>query len=288
MIKIFCSTVEYYYHYGHSNVKVNIPPIIYQLKIPLNLTEERMITSAELIFRAHIASYRWVLEEHETIRISLVYNKKAPHHRYYKQVKEIILTKLIKIDDNASISFNVTKGLKRWLEINKEGIGIMKLEVAIVPPCTFSYVYLPPVLEFDTSFANRTQFIVMSIQQEQMKRKKRQTLDGDFCFGSPDEPNCCIRELTIDFEKDLGWTWILCPTSYQANYCVGLCPVLWPSASFATELFQIYAENNPGGPVQPCCSTEERSSLTLMLLDDNDNVKLTKLSDMIIHSCICR
>lgn len=291
LIPVLCSIIEYYYHYGYHNLKVNIPPIQYKLQIPLNLTNVRIVTSAELILLSHVASYRQVLQEIETIQISLIYKKDQD---YSKRVKETILTQVLSTDDGY-ISFNVTEAIKRWLEINQHlnGVGIMELEVAILPPHSLHYIHYPPVLEFDISSESNTQFVVMSAPPEQppeqmSSRKKRQILNGDFCFGSPNEPNCCIRELTINFEEDLGWTWVLSPLQYQANYCVGLCPVLWPSASFATQIFQLYAENNPGGAVQPCCSTEELSPLTLLILNGNGNTQLIKLSDMVIHSCICR
>lgn len=41
------------------------------------------------------------------------------------------------------------------------------------------------------------------------------------------EKNCCVRQLYIDFRKDLGWKWIHEPKGYHANFCLGPCPYIW-------------------------------------------------------------
>lgn len=44
---------------------------------------------------------------------------------------------------------------------------------------------------------------------------------------SSTEKNCCVRQLYIDFRKDLGWKWIHEPKGYHANFCLGPCPYIW-------------------------------------------------------------
>lgn len=36
-----------------------------------------------------------------------------------------------------------------------------------------------------------------------------------------------MRQLYIDFRKDLGWKWIHEPKGYHANFCLGPCPYIW-------------------------------------------------------------
>uniref|UniRef100_A0A7N4Q006 TGF-beta family profile domain-containing protein n=1 Tax=Sarcophilus harrisii TaxID=9305 RepID=A0A7N4Q006_SARHA len=56
--------------------------------------------------------------------------------------------------------------------------------------------------------------------------RNRRALDTDYCFSSS-EKNCCVRQLYIDFRKDLGWKWIHEPKGYHANFCLGPCPYIW-------------------------------------------------------------
>ena len=61
---------------------------------------------------------------------------------------------------------------------------------------------------------------------------------------SSTEKNCCVRQLYIDFRKDLGWKWIHEPKGYHANFCLGPCPYIW---SLDTQYSKVCLE-----PDTPC------------------------------------
>ena len=222
-----------------------------------------------------------------------------------KEDKELVVeTKIISTDNDEYVSFNATDAVDKWLEINQASAGMIDLEVVISCPESLSSkkMFLPAV-EFDVGSepSNTTAKLVVSFLKLEelndmsspsssagMRRKRQVTrLDGPFCYANPKEPNCCIRNLTIDFEKDFGWTWILSPKSYDPNYCTGLCPYFWPSISDSTRLLQTYRAFNPASAVEPCCAPEKLKPLVVMYAASGRLV-LQLLNNMIVDNCICR
>jgi len=55
------------------------------------------------------------------------------------------------------------------------------------------------------------------------------------------ETHCCLWPITIDFERELGWKWIIHPPKYEANYCAGDCSlgVMMPSNPYTHLLQQV-------------------------------------------------
>lgn len=77
---------------------------------------------------------------------------------------------------------------------------------------------------------NRPFLLLMATPLERAQHlhspRHRRALDTNYCFSST-EKNCCVRQLYIDFRKDLGWKWIHEPKGYHANFCLGPCPYIW-------------------------------------------------------------
>uniref|UniRef100_H2YHT6 TGF-beta family profile domain-containing protein n=1 Tax=Ciona savignyi TaxID=51511 RepID=H2YHT6_CIOSA len=118
------------------------------------------------------------------------------------------------------------------------------------------------------------------------KRRKR-ALDADYCFNrNPSETNCCLRELYIDFRRDLGWDWVHAPTGYRANFCAGACPYLWSMDSQHATILGLYRSMNPHASSAPCCTSKELDPLIIMYYRNN-KFTVTKMSDMVLLSCKC-
>jgi len=123
--------------------------------------------------------------------------------------------------------------------------------------------------------------------QPKSHRRNRRSLDADYCFRrKPDEANCCLRELFIDFRNDLGWKWIHAPTGYNANFCAGACPYLWSMDTQHATILSLYKSMNPRASSSPCCAPKELEPLTIMYYDKG-KYKLTQMTDMVLLSCKC-
>ena len=277
-----------------------------------------MFTSAELlIFKERvksIAKARTKLVEMETVQISFIYTTYHYHNSYLvkEDKREIVDTRIVRTDVDEFEPFDVTNAVKKWMYVNQYSTGEIQLEVTIRCPVSLSTNRpYPPLIEFDTSkdSSNRSaQFILTFVRPQERTdmstsssstdtsgnrgsgRKKRQAitrLDTDFCFNEPTEVNCCVRELTIDFADDLGWTWVMMPLQYKPNYCLGLCPFLWPTISNSTIFQQLLRERNPTSAAEPCCASDNLKPLTV-LFSFAGELFVQQFNDMILETCICR
>ena len=142
------------------------------------------------------------------------------------------------------------------------------------------------------SFAEHHPHLIIMVrvpqsQPESPHRRRKRSLDADYCFRrKPDEANCCLRELFIDFRNDLGWKWIHAPTGYYANFCAGACPYLWSMDSQHATILSLYKSMNPRASSSPCCTPKELDPLTIMYYDKG-KYKLTQMTDMVLLSCKC-
>ena len=147
------------------------------------------------------------------------------------------------------------------------------------------------VPSFGASLEHHPHLVVMirspSSQAKSHSRRKKRSLDAEYCFRrKPDEANCCLRELFIDFRQDLGWRWIHAPKGYNANFCAGACPYLWSMDTQHATILSLYKTMNPQASSSPCCSPKELEPLTIMYYDKG-KYKLTQMSDMVLLSCNC-
>ncbi|CAK8678307.1 uncharacterized protein LOC143445725 [Clavelina lepadiformis] len=104
--------------------------------------------------------------------------------------------------------------------------------------------------------------------------------------------NVCQRlSMWVDFE-DLGWDdWIIAPRAFQAYRCAGECPFPLGSSLNGTNHAMLMTMMNSVDPMdspRPCCVPTKLSSVTLLYLDNADNVVLRQYEDMVIESCGCR
>lgn len=272
-------------------------PTIYRYKFSINTTspfENYEIVSSELLLLQKVSPKgRRYFTSIETLQVSFVY-KEMDKYSSIATKKEIIETKVVDVDERY-VTFDVTNAVKRWMEVNVVDSGEITFEVEIKPPELISnHRPLQPILEFDILDKKTTKFVLKYGSSENLStlRKKRQLdvmkLDREFCFANPAEPNCCVKSLEIDLAEDLDYTFVVMPKRYNSNFCIGLCPAFWPTASNSTSLLRSYKELNPTFAPKPCCAPDEFGSLSMMVSLSPNQFEILKLPNMVVKSCICR
>ena len=137
------------------------------------------------------------------------------------------------------------------------------------------------------SLTNTTQLVVFMVDEEDAEnaqRGKRQ-LTKDFCFDNF-TTNCCVRNLTINFHKDLNWMWVVYPYEYSLNYCFGDCPYQWSVPTLHFQAMQTTKHLNLTASAELCCVPALLLPLTIIRYDGRA-LFIDTLSDMIVHSCNC-
>ncbi|OWK16458.1 TGFB1 [Cervus elaphus hippelaphus] len=139
----------------------------------------------------------------------------------------------------------------------------------------------PEWLSFDVTGVVR-QWLTHRAQHLHSSRHRR-ALDTNYCFSST-EKNCCVRQLYIDFRKDLGWKWIHEPKGYHANFCLGPCPYIWSLDTQYSKVLALYNQHNPGASAAPCCVPQALEPLPIVYYVGR-KPKVEQLSNMIVRSC---
>lgn len=136
---------------------------------------------------------------------------------------------------------------------------------------------------------NRPFLLLMATPLERAQHlhssRHRRALDTNYCFSST-EKNCCVRQLYIDFRKDLGWKWIHEPKGYHANFCLGPCPYIWSLDTQYSKVLALYNQHNPGASAAPCCVPQALEPLPIVYYVGR-KPKVEQLSNMIVRSCKC-
>ncbi len=211
----------------------------------------------------------------------------------------LIKSQDVRTEEDQYVSFDVTEGVRRWLS---DGLSV-PLDFEVVIRCSETVdtglLYLPTV-QFDVPNSSRGKGskdanLVIKVIAENHKRNSTRTkrlstvgISREFCLANPEEENCCIKQTTVNFHKDLNFTWILVPETFQFTYCAGLCPRIWPSGTTNFELRGQLRTMNPTASPEPCCVPHDTSSLTVLLVGEGQNLELHKLTGMVVDSCQCR
>ncbi|KAI6657439.1 Transforming growth factor beta-1 [Oopsacas minuta] len=135
---------------------------------------------------------------------------------------------------------------------------------------------------------SKARIIIQSYDERDAEaRRSRRAVSSRYCLGR-NEKKCCVRPLEINFKEDLGWDYIQTPTSFNANYCAGTCPLNWHTENnLFYDILYKYATNN-NKHIGPCCVPNEYGSLNVVYFDAQNEPVTAKIPDVIVRSCSCR
>ncbi|XP_054839939.1 growth/differentiation factor 10 [Eublepharis macularius] len=103
---------------------------------------------------------------------------------------------------------------------------------------------------------------------------------------------CSRRRMKVDF-ADIGWNeWVISPKSFEAYYCAGACEFPMPKivrpSNHATIQSIVKAVGIIPGIPEPSCVPNTMNSLSVLFLDESNNVVLKVYPNMSVDSCACR
>ncbi|XP_061453429.1 transforming growth factor beta-1 proprotein isoform X2 [Rhineura floridana] len=196
------------------------------------------------------------------------------------------------------LSFDVTSVLREWLA-SREPLGRFRLSAHC--SCESALNNLKVEIEglkerrgdqqrISAAKLQPPYLLVMAMPPERAEHlqnhRHKRAAGMDYCSQSPEEKNCCVRRLYIDFRKDLKWRWIHEPKGYYANFCMGPCPYLWSLDTQYSKVLSLYTQHNPSASVTPCCVPNELEPLGIVYYVGRQ-AKVEQLSNMVVKSCRC-
>lgn len=135
--------------------------------------------------------------------------------------------------------------------------------------------------------AGRTLKPFLVIDTENKRQRRRSRRHAYNCEAGIKQ--CCKQSLSIDF-AEIGWDdWIIYPSGYTANYCMGECAEQQQDvrAYFHSHVLEEYRIRNPFASIAPCCAPTKLSSISLIYLDKEKNIIKSDLPKMVVQECGC-
>lgn len=136
---------------------------------------------------------------------------------------------------------------------------------------------------------NLRPFVTVALREQAPRRRVTRALE---CDGKIHV--CCKRQFYVNF-KDIGWNdWIIAPSGYHANYCVGGCPNPVARLSGLSLSFHSVVINHfrlrgfgPFQGSQSCCVPTRLSSMSMLYYDEEQRVVKRDIQNMVVDECGC-
>lgn len=208
----------------------------------------------------------------------------------------------VTLDEEGYVVFDVKTAINEWSHENYLLSGKILFEVHIRSPEALSAgITFTPHIQFVADKVT-SQLVIRvwsgdldGIAEDTSRKKRSQSnIQTKHCIKNPDEPQCCLRLLEIDFERDFNWTWIMYPRSIAFNYCSGVCPIGWAITGEHSKFLSLLSArssrlNNPVAAPSPCCVPNSfySESIAIKIYPDV-TPHIEVLENIVITSCVCR
>ncbi|VDD80387.1 unnamed protein product [Mesocestoides corti] len=144
---------------------------------------------------------------------------------------------------------------------------------------------------------------ILEIRHRNSIRRTRRSLEpnhgqtitiGNKCSPKGHKFSCCTQSFSLNFE-DVGWhNWILHPKTVEPNYCHGSCQADGIQKTPHSDLMHIYRSQNYDqlSEVQreamlSCCHPIKMASMSVLYVDQNNELRMNTLHNIIVLECGC-
>ena len=179
----------------------------------------------------------------------------------------IVNTNYDELEQSGYKTFDITPIIVIWLKGGSNGPLVLEVSAH----CTDTPDCGKHIL--DGGFGKKSPKLVVSREveentlQQRLKRKADTSDDESSGFNETlvEESNetCSLHPLSINFQDDLGFDFIILPKSFSANYCLGTC--LYNEGPAVYHFYHLLGPNSPASSIQPHCIPRTYRSLEVLL-----------------------
>ena len=288
----------------------------YYFDLATSVAYEDILASELHLFRKPRLMFNSARQKYMKIKIYQIVIPKKTYH--------LVDSRLVGFEESGWIVFNISNLVKVWKQVigsnngilvhceTESGIKLSIKDAGIVDfkgppnqiPFLVSYFKTPKVDDIlveqvqknddPHKRSRRRARSVPSLLQTYLGRKN-QRQQGLISSGTRFKRNnndiCRRHGLYVSF-NDLGWEdWIIAPEGYFAYYCHGDCPFPLGAHMNATNhaIVQTLVHMMAHATIpQPCCAPVQLTAITVLFLDDQNNVVLKKYQNMVVKTCGCQ
>ena len=249
----------------------------------------RAITKAELLlFQDSPVPYRHVPYLHIIV--------KAPTHG----PTLIVNTIHDGLEQSGYKTYDITPIIAIWLKGGSNGPLVLEVSAHCVdsPDCG-KHIFdgglgeKSPKLVVSREVAENTSQQRLKRQVEKISSNKtddeysgfNKTLKSNETSHNGSETTCSLHSLTIHFQKDLGFDFILHPESFNTGYCLGTC--VPRSSPTVYQLYYRLGPNSPASSIEPHCAIHSTQDLSVIMKVDSSTFVIEQLKGVVVTSCGC-
>ncbi len=223
--------------------------------------------------------------------------------------KEPIYSTLLNTSREGWIKFDVTAAVRDWVTMPDSNLGIEvttssqeRIHVLFADPRgTMPSVDMQPrgdqIMPEKSPKEQHPRLIVLAPANDAIghnggnnrRRRSTSTYGQNTCVDQT-QPSCCLRQIYVNFKRNLGWSWIRQPKGYYPNYCAGSCSYvngsMWNAQTHHASVLETYRKLNPDASPSPCCSPRSFKPLHILFYNKGKPV-FRELPNAIVTSCQC-
>jgi len=103
----------------------------------------------------------------------------------------------------------------------------------------------------------------------------------NLCRVEANQTGCCLYDLVIDFEK-VGWEFVIAPKRYNAYICNGECdPVQMSKSPLGRIAMHAHVDHFL------CCHPKEYTGITIVYVDESNQIWVREVPNMVAKKCGC-
>ncbi|XP_043229386.1 inhibin beta B chain-like [Amphibalanus amphitrite] len=192
---------------------------------------------------------------------------------------QLVAKRRVRLEKVGWHRFNLKSAAQDWFDLSPDR------PLRLLVDCVGCKSYVKSKFFQQGSDSSSVPFIKIRTQPVPARRVRRAALD---CGESV--THCCRQRLYVSF-RELRWDdWVLFPSGYYANYCLGNCQSRTPDTfrNFHTHVIEGYRQR--AGELQdfnPCCAPTKLSPMSLLYFDADKNIIKRDLPKMVVEECGC-
>ena len=211
-----------------------------------------------------------------------------------------LCTKMISMArEHSQRVFDITGNNGAWLvsHINGSEMAAVQLSVTVYGKCTDGTFGLSEASATNSTDGTRIPRLVITFKHSDsgnVKLRHKRTEEASsveqeqvprYCTGNNSE--CCLRNITVDFHRDLHFTFIKSPRNFTFGYCAGICKPWYNEQLQTPGVYTILAAfNNSNNPrLRPCCTPSAYESLNV--LTNSEETPQIIFNNAVVTDCQC-
>ena len=204
-------------------------------------------------------------------------------------MRRLLDSRMVALELTEWLSFDVTDAIEEWIEEPSSNRGLEIVCDDGKNDINKLFKFLLPTSDVEGGSELFEDYLphlnVLTQEREILGRARRSQLVTNDCEDG--ETKCCRVPIHINFHE-IGWDFIIAPSSMTVYHCRGNCPNGYKPAHKFVSLQALLHRLEPANVRAPCCAPSELESSEMFLMYDLHGHPVQEMIDnFIVSTCKC-